>query len=315
MPLPRKLFLRPLSKAHPDLALPHAKPLIIGRSPQTKIKDSKLSKQHLELTANTELKKVKIKVLGSNPSVIDNEKLGKGASKIASVGDEVELLEGKYKYVIKMEEGQENIKTDTNGKVPDKKPLTPQKTFKMPPAQPANHHWSQGLLAAMNDPALVLRDSGRAVVIKDKYPKAKFHYLVLPKDRIPDLKSLVGSEHIDLIEHLYDLGKEMADLNPEAEFRFGYHAIPSMSQVHLHVISQDFDSPCLKNKKHWNSFTTEYFVSSDKVIRELKIEGEVSTLSAKEGKELLAKDLMCHKCDYKPKNLPDLKKHLKTHFP
>lgn len=34
------------------------------------------------------------------------------------------------------------------------------------------------------------------------------------------------------------------------------------SQVHLHVISQDFDSPCLKNKKHWNSFTTEYFIES-----------------------------------------------------
>lgn len=34
------------------------------------------------------------------------------------------------------------------------------------------------------------------------------------------------------------------------------------SHVHLHVISQDFDSPCLKNKKHWNSFTTDYFIDS-----------------------------------------------------
>lgn len=36
----------------------------------------------------------------------------------------------------------------------------------------------------------------------------------------------------------------------------------SYSQVHLHVISQDFDSPSLKNKKHWNSFTTDYFMDS-----------------------------------------------------
>lgn len=36
----------------------------------------------------------------------------------------------------------------------------------------------------------------------------------------------------------------------------------STSHVHLHVISQDFDSPCLKNKKHWNSFNTDYFVES-----------------------------------------------------
>ena len=34
------------------------------------------------------------------------------------------------------------------------------------------------------------------------------------------------------------------------------------SQLHMHVISQDFDSPSLKTKKHWNSFTTEYFVDS-----------------------------------------------------
>lgn len=34
------------------------------------------------------------------------------------------------------------------------------------------------------------------------------------------------------------------------------------SQLHLHVISQDFDSPALKTKKHWNSFTTEYFIDS-----------------------------------------------------
>jgi len=34
------------------------------------------------------------------------------------------------------------------------------------------------------------------------------------------------------------------------------------SHLHLHVISQDFDSPFLKNKKHWNSFTSAYFVDS-----------------------------------------------------
>jgi aprataxin len=32
-----------------------------------------------------------------------------------------------------------------------------------------------------------------------------------------------------------------------------------------------------------------------------------------EAKELLAADLRCHKCDYKPKNMPDLKKHILVH--
>lgn len=35
------------------------------------------------------------------------------------------------------------------------------------------------------------------------------------------------------------------------------------SHLHMHVISQDFDSPCLKNKTHWNSFTTDFFRDVD----------------------------------------------------
>lgn len=31
------------------------------------------------------------------------------------------------------------------------------------------------------------------------------------------------------------------------------------SLLHMHVISQDFKSECLKTKKHWNSFTTDFF--------------------------------------------------------
>jgi aprataxin len=97
--------------------------------------------------------------------------------------------------------------------------------------------------------------------------------------------------------------------------RFGYHAIPSMSHLHLHAISQDFDSPCLKNKKHWNSFNTEYFVPFDKVMSNLKERGEVQLMAGEAERELLKKSLKCHKCDYVPKNLPDLKAHiLKKHY-
>ena len=56
-------------------------------------------------------------------------------------------------------------------------------------------------------------------------------------------------------------------------FRYGYHAIPSMGLLHLHAISQDFNSPSLKTKKHWNSFTTDYFVDSHKLIKMLQDNG------------------------------------------
>jgi hypothetical protein len=43
--------------------------------------------------------------------------------------------------------------------------------------------------------------------------------------------------------------------------RWGFHAVPSLRLLHLHVVSSDLDSPALKNKKHWNSFATPFFVS------------------------------------------------------
>ena len=84
----------------------------------------------------------------------------------------------------------------------------------------------------------------------------------------------------------------------------------------MHVISQDFDSPCLKTKKHWNSFTTEYFVSSDTVLDLLTQKGSCTSVqnsNDKGKKELLGRDLQCNQCTFKPKNMPDLKTHLKYH--
>lgn len=109
------------------------------------------------------------------------------------------------------------------------------------------------------------------------------------------------------------------------------------SHLHLHVISQDFDSPCLKNKKHWNSFTTDYlmdshgkfvvtyfmnlkfhsfatfFLLSADVIQMLETDGKVTV---KEGtSELLKLPLRCHVCHSEIPTIPALKEHLKSHFP
>ena len=52
---------------------------------------------------------------------------------------------------------------------------------------------------------------------------------------------------------------------PDLTFRHGVHAGPSLKQVHCHVISQDFRSERLKNKKHWVSFQAPFLVSLDKL--------------------------------------------------
>jgi aprataxin len=49
-----------------------------------------------------------------------------------------------------------------------------------------------------------------------------------------------------------------------------------MRQLHLHVISQDFNSPSLKNKKHWNSFTSAFFLDSVDVMEEIDQQGSAT---------------------------------------
>lgn len=69
-------------------------------------------------------------------------------------------------------------------------------------------------------------------------------------------------DHLKLLNEMYLMAHNVIEIKGQnsESFKIGYHAEPSMKQVHLHVISTDFDSPYLKNKKHWNSFNTEFFV-------------------------------------------------------
>ncbi|XP_063739506.1 aprataxin isoform X2 [Eleginops maclovinus] len=176
-------------------------------------------------------------------------------------------------------------------------------------------HWSQGLNTSMQDPKMQVYKDEKVVVIKDKYPKARYHWLVLPWQIISSLKAL-REEHCVLVKHMQQVAEQMVQQCPDAtslRFRTGYHAIPSMNQLHLHVISQDFDSACLKNKKHWNSFTTDYFMDSEDVIQMLETNGRVTV---KQGtSELLKLPLCCHICRKELPTIPALKEHLKSHFP
>ncbi|NWW93143.1 APTX protein, partial [Rhynochetos jubatus] len=173
--------------------------------------------------------------------------------------------------------------------------------------------WNAGLKSSMRDPKLQVYKDEKAVVIQDKYPKARYHWLVLPWDSIRDLQSLT-KEHAELLEHMHAVGIQMTQRCPAGntlEFQLGYHAIPSMSQLHLHVISQDFDSPCLKTAKHWNSFTTSYFLHSQDVIKMIRSDGRVKVEPGIS--RLLRSPLTCHRCSEKFPSVPRLKEHLRRH--
>jgi aprataxin len=70
------------------------------------------------------------------------------------------------------------------------------------------------------------------------------------------------------------------------------------------------DSVYLKNKKHWNSFTTEFFLDVDDVIKTLE-GGKRLEYKVDEKEELLKRDMKCQKCGEVLRNMPKLKEHLR----
>ncbi|KAF9362970.1 hypothetical protein BGX34_005154 [Mortierella sp. NVP85] len=158
------------------------------------------------------------------------------------------------------------------------------------------------------------------LIIKDMYPKAKVHMLVIPRQRIDKVTDLKGPAGIKTVEQVVEraniLLEELKKESPLLEFKMGFHIIPSILQLHLHVISQDFCSTALKTKQHWNSFTTPYFVTPEKVISTIQEKGSFAMspkdLSVYEA--MLKRDLQCNQCKDKLNNMPTLKRHLEGHF-
>lgn len=171
-------------------------------------------------------------------------------------------------------------------------------------------------MASVRDAKVRLFEDDQIIIIADKFPKSRHHFLVLPKlERLNSLKDLKDSD-LTLVEHMIAQSKQFAEshITPKTKnpVRYGFHMIPSMNHLHIHIISQDFDSPCLKHKKHWNSFTTEFFMDAEKVLNMLKTDGKIVVETAK-GEKLLKEDLHCHVCKMSLANIPKLKDHIKTH--
>ncbi|GJN31161.1 hypothetical protein PR202_gb19524 [Eleusine coracana subsp. coracana] len=165
----------------------------------------------------------------------------------------------------------------------------------------------------------ILEVSDEFVVLKDLYPKAKKHVLVISRTNGLDSLADVKKEHLPLLRKMHSAGVKWAqkflEEDMSLEFRLGYHSVPSMRQLHLHIVSQDFDSASLKNKKHWNSFTTSFFRDSVDIIEEIEQHGAATTNS---DDKVLAMELRCHRCKSAHPNIPKLKSHItncKSSFP
>lgn len=147
-------------------------------------------------------------------------------------------------------------------------------------------------------------------------------------------------DDIDMLREMKFLAQSVVQVHGRTidEFKIGYHAKPSMQRVHLHVISRDFHSPCLKTKKHWNSFNTPFLLSTEcklflgllvitdndsftkfisilsDVIDQLEQSGRVQKLQEQTIKDYLASPLKCNSCQARLRNIPELKEHLARHI-
>jgi len=197
-------------------------------------------------------------------------------------------------------------------------------------------------------PSKVLRVTPNTVLIKDQYPKATVHLLLLP--RSPAHYDLHPHEAFEDAEFLAIIREEAASaaqiaaaelsriLSPfsasskarnEAmdagvpfddlpagrdyisEIRVGIHAHPSMAHLHIHIISPDMHSDSLKHRKHYNSFNTPFFIPvADYPLDKTDERRKTSFQNAN-----LRRDFVCWRCgkDFGNK-FAKLKEHLEEEF-
>lgn len=186
------------------------------------------------------------------------------------------------------------------------------------------------------------------VVINDKFPKATVHTLLLPRsashnllhpfDAFNDaeflakvraetakLKTLVAKElrrklgtfsKAETAREAVLNGDTEGDgaLPPgrdwEKEIMCGIHAVPSMSHLHVHVLSRDMHSECVKHRKHYNSFNTPFLVDLD----DFPLKDDDPRRDTKR-QGYLQQDLKCWRCGRNFGNqFKKLKEHLEVEF-
>ncbi|KAF6765147.1 HIT-like domain-containing protein [Ephemerocybe angulata] len=191
-------------------------------------------------------------------------------------------------------------------------------------------------------PSVLFRSSEKFLTIFDAYPKSIFHFLVLPrltKDEggfsegdTANLKALLKADKQKAKELIESMKAEALEVKKEMEEemveRYGYkwdswvgfHAVPSMVHLHLHVLAADLVSERMKNKKHYNSFhpSLGFFLHVDEVLSWFDADttyfNRMAQLTPKPYEDLLKRDLECWCCRAGMKNIPKLKEHLQEEW-
>jgi aprataxin len=198
------------------------------------------------------------------------------------------------------------------------------------------------------------------VLIRDQYPKASIHLLLLPRDPkisavhplealqsnaefresvkkeldnrvIPlvatELRRMFGAESKSDKAYQEDLEQRIGGENDDSEtpasesvhigrdwaseVRTGIHFHPSLSNLHIHIISRDMHSPSLKHRKHFNSFNTPFFIP----VASFPLPEDDERLNPNIAHGYLKRDLVCWRCGMNfGGRFAKLKEHLETEW-
>lgn len=195
--------------------------------------------------------------------------------------------------------------------------------------------WSNALQPYITNPAkyhphTVIYYDENVSIIHDSFPKSAFHLLCLPRDKrltkqnptiaVTDAVKDKLQYAIDwCVQYIADqfnkkydyvYGQEGTSTNIKDFIQIGVHSVPSMNNLHIHVITKDFNSVRLKNKKHYNSFNTPFFIQWENLP--LK---QIPDKKVTEQKYVKDQDLVCCYCGENFGNkFSQLKKHIGDEF-
>ncbi|KAI0331094.1 hypothetical protein GY45DRAFT_662839 [Cubamyces sp. BRFM 1775] len=175
------------------------------------------------------------------------------------------------------------------------------------------------------------------VTISDLYPKSIYHYLVIPRlpltlepEQMQDLRALLclpREQARSILVHIREdalASVKLIEAEMMRQYGFtwpcymGFHAIPTLEHLHLHIVSSDFTGQYYKGKKHVNSFHPRlgFFLSIDEVIRWFDPDiaptwfAMKAALDKDEYMPLLKQDPLCPHCDEQFRSVPKLQRHI-----
>ncbi|KAL1843179.1 hypothetical protein VTJ49DRAFT_2730 [Mycothermus thermophilus] len=198
-------------------------------------------------------------------------------------------------------------------------------------------------------PNVVIRYTEHTVLIRDTFPKATVHLLLLPRSEEHSLRHPTAAlsedpEFLEIVKREADEAVRLAAAELERkvgsfsaankaryeamargdppdswprgrdwtkDVRVGTHAHPSMAHLHVHIISRDMHSEKMKHRKHYNSFNTPFFVP----LGEYPLaEDDVRRDTGFQNGNLMA-ELRCWRCGREFGNrFAELKRHLEEEF-